>query len=390
MRTIKKTLSFIIILCMMFTSIFMQTAYARNNDYPHKYRGTSKTDEWNFSGSSCASFVAWRLNKESGIAFNSSFGGKDWSELKSWGNNAKELGIVVDNNPTVGSIAWWDVDNPNLLLKYRDKGLVAWVEAVNGSNVSIEEYDYKFMLAYDDRVISANEPTGYIHFQKLDGSTSENSQVTDNKQDQSGQEQGKQDTNKQNTNNTGENVGIRQNPDTSDAEDNGSTADVVSINPNIKSSRSRYTVKITEDDVEEGLDSADDITAMSIELSSITDNFNSLTLTMTADAFEAMVDGDVQSLQLNFSRNVVYIDGDALAEIADKADGKKIVITVKKTIPKSIKKNNNSTETGNIYALDIKAGRKKIKKLANGRITAENVVNNLSKSELRKHLLWIR
>ena len=390
MRTIKKTLSFIIILCMMFTSIFMQTAYARNNDYPHKYRGTSKTDEWNFSGSSCASFVAWRLNKESGITFNSNFGGKDWSELKSWGNNAKELGIVVDNNPTVGSIAWWDVDNPNLLLKYRDKGLVAWVEAVNGSNVSIEEYDYKFMLAYDDRVISANEPTGYIHFQKLDGSTSENSQVTDNKQDQSGQEQGKQDTNKQNTNNTGENVGIRQNPDTSDAEDNGSTADVVSINPNIKSSRSRYTVKITEDDVEEGLDSADDITAMSIELSSITDNFNSLTLTMTADAFEAMVDGDVQSLQLNFSRNVVYIDGDALAEIADKADGKKIVITVKKTIPKSIKKNNNSKESGNIYALDIKAGRKKIKKLANGRITAENVVNNLSKSELRKHLLWIR
>ena len=149
-------------------------------------------------------------------------------------------------------------------------------------------------------------------------------------------------------------------------------------------------MKITEDDVEEGLDSADDITAMSIELSSITDNFNSLTLTMTADAFEAMVDGDVQSLQLNFSRNVVYIDGDALAEIADKADGKKIVITVKKTIPKSIKKNNNSKESGNIYALDIKAGRKKIKKLANGRITAENVVNNLSKSELRKHLLWIR
>lgn len=390
MRTIKKTLSFIIILCMMFTSIFMQTAYARNNDYPHKYRGTSKTDEWNFSGSSCASFVAWRLNKESGITFNSNFGGKDWSELKSWGNNAKELGIVVDNNPTVGSIAWWDVDNPNLLLKYRDKGLVAWVEAVNGSNVSIEEYNYKFMLAYDDRVISANEPTGYIHFQKLNNSTSENSQVTDNKQDQSRQEPGKQDTNKQNTNNTGENVGIRQNPDTSDAEDNGSTADVVSINPNIKSSRSRYTVKITEDDVEEGLDSADDITAMSIELSSITDNFNSLTLTMTADAFEAMVDGDVQSLQLNFSRNVVYIDGDALAEIADKADGKKVVITIKKTTPKSIKTNNNSKESGNIYALDIKAGRKKIKKLANGRITAENVVNNLSKSELRKHLLWIR
>ena len=390
MRTIRKTVSFIIVFCMMLTGIFLQTAYARNNDYPHKYRGTSRTDEWNFSGSSCASFVAWRLNKESGIAFNSNYGGKDWSELKSWGNNAKELGLVVDNNPTVGSIAWWDVDNSNLLLKFRDKGFVAWVESVNGSNVSVEEYDYKFMLAYDDRVIGANEPTGYIHFQKLDGSTSENSQVTDNKQDQSGQEQGKQDTNKQNTNNTGENVGIRQNPDTSDAEDNGSTAEVVSINPNIKSSRSRYTVKITKDDVEEGLDSADDTTAMSIELSSITDNFNSLTLSMTADAFEAMVDGDVQSLQLNFSRNVVYIDGDALAEIADKADGKKIVITVKKTIPKSIKKNNNSKESGNIYALDIKAGRKKIKKLANGRITAENVVNNLSKSELRKHLLWIR
>ena len=334
--------------------------------------------------------MAWRLNNASGIAFNSNFGGKDWSELKSWGNNAKELGIVVDNNPTVGSIAWWDVDNSNLLFKYRDKGFVAWVEAVNGSNVSVEEYDYKFMLAYDDRVIGANEPTGYIHFKNLDGSTSENSQVTDNKQDQTKQEQGKQDTDKQNTNNTGKNDGGKQNPDKYDTEDNASTSEVVSINPNIKSSRSKYTVKITENDVVEGLDSADDIMAMSVELSSITGNFNSLTLSMTADALEAMVDGDVQSLQLNLSSNVVYIDGDALEEIADKADGKKVVITIKKTTPKSIKKNNNSKESGNIYALDIKAGRKKIKKLSNGRITAENMVDNLSKSELRKHLLWIR
>ena len=369
MRTIKKTISFIIILCMMLTGIFMQTAYARNNDYPYKYRDTSKTDEWNFSGSSCASFVAWRLNNASGIAFNSNFGGKDWAEVKSWGNNAKELGIVVDNNPTVGSIAWWDVDNSNLLLKYRDKGHVAWVEVVNGSNVTVEEYNYKYMSAYSDRAITANEPTGYIHFTNLNGSTSENSQTTDNKQDQNKQEQGKQNPDKQNANNSGKNNNDKQNPDT---EGDVSAPEIVSINPSIKSSRSKYTVKITEDDVAEGLDSADDIDAMSVELASISDNFNSLTL------------------QLNLSKNIVYIDGDALAEIAEKADGKKVVITIKKTTPKSIKKNNNSKESGNIYALDIKAGRKKIKKLSNGRITAESVVDNLSKSELRKHLLWIR
>ena len=390
MRTIKKTISFIIILCMMLTSIFMQTAYARNNDYPHKYRGTSKTDEWNFSGSSCASFVAWRLNNATGIAFNSSFGEKDWSEIKSWGNNAKELGIVVDNNPTVGSIAWWDADNSNLLLKYRDRGHVAWVEAVDGSNVTVEEYDYRFMLAYNDRVITANEPNGYIHFKNPEGSTFENSQTTDNKQDQTKQEQGKQNTDKQNTNNTGKNDDGKQNPDKSDKKDNLSGAEVIPINPNIKSSRSKYSVKITEDDVAEGLDSADDIMAMSVELSSITDNFNSLTLSMTADAFEAMVDGDIQSFQINLAKNIVYIDGEALEEIAEKADGKKVVITIKKTTPKSISKKNNSKDSDNIYALDIKAGRKKIRKLSNGRITAENVVNNLSKSELRKHLLWIR
>lgn len=390
MRTIKKTISFIIILCMMLTGIFMQTAYARNNDYPYKYRDTSKTDEWNFSGSSCASFVAWRLNNANGIAFNSNFGGKDWAEVKSWGNNAKELGIVVDNNPTVGSIAWWDVDNSSLLLKYRDKGHVAWVEAVNGSNVTVEEYNYKFMSAYSDRVITANEPNGYIHFKNPEGSTSENSQTTDNKQDQTKQEQGKQNTDKQNTNNTGKNDDGKQNPDKSDKKDNLSGAEVIPINPNIKSSRSKYSVKITEDDVAEGLDSADDIMAMSVELSSITDNFNSLTLSMTADAFEAMVDGDIQSFQINLAKNIVYIDGEALEEIAEKADGKKVVITIKKTTPKSISKKNNSKDSDNIYALDIKAGRKRIRKLSNGRITAENVVNNLSKSELRKHLLWIR
>ena len=384
MRTIRKTVSFIIVFCMMLTGIFLQTAYARNNDYPHKYRGTSRTDEWNFSGSSCASFVAWRLNKESGIAFNSNYGGKDWSELKSWGNNAKELGLVVDNNPTVGSIAWWDVDNSNLLLKFRDKGFVAWVESVNGSNVSVEEYDYKFMLAYDDRVIGANEPTGYIHFKDLgdvkqtDSDKGENGQVNSDKNKQN---QIKTDQDKENQNNQS---GNKQ------PLDNNTDSEAGVLMTDAKKSGLKYKINLTEEQVQKALDSLEeaDSDVFKIDLSNnVVKKFKKITLTMTKDALDILLDSEVQSLQIWLPENTIYIDAEALEEIGDITDEGKIVFTIKRTMPKVTSEKEKKLYK-DLCTLDIKAGSKKIKSLSEGKVEADNMVTNLSKKEMKKHLIW--
>ena len=157
MRTVKKAVSVIIISCMMLMSIFMQTAYA-GNDYPSKYRGIQVTDEWNFCSSNCTSFAAWCLNTRNNVRFHNHFGGRVWGHANQWGHTARALGYTVDKNPAVGSIAWWEND------RY---GHVAWVSAVNGANVTIEEYNFRTPLGYGERVSNQNNPAGYIHIQDL-------------------------------------------------------------------------------------------------------------------------------------------------------------------------------------------------------------------------------
>ncbi|HKX24176.1 MAG TPA: hypothetical protein VJM46_02980, partial [Candidatus Saccharimonadales bacterium] len=76
-------------------------------------------------------------------------------------------GVTVDKNPAVGSVAWWDGGFH-----------VAWVSAVNGKKVTIEEYngadannDGDYDGTYGNRTINASSPDGYIHFKDLDAST---------------------------------------------------------------------------------------------------------------------------------------------------------------------------------------------------------------------------
>ena len=82
---------------------------------------------------------------------------------RQWGGNARSMGYRVDNIPTRGSVA------------YLDDGLyghVAWVSAVKGDNVEIEEYNYgsTYQFRYHSRVVPKNSFTGYIHFKDLKSS----------------------------------------------------------------------------------------------------------------------------------------------------------------------------------------------------------------------------
>ncbi|MBQ1344086.1 MAG: S-layer homology domain-containing protein [Firmicutes bacterium] len=131
------------------------------DDYPSKYRDVPKdsvTDEWRFYNRECVSFVAWCLSSRNGIAFSNYMNGHWWGNANTWDDTARALGYRVDNTPAVGAVAYWDNGY---------YGHVAWVAAVDGNNVTIEEYNYDYDGGYHTRTIPASEPYGYIHIKDL-------------------------------------------------------------------------------------------------------------------------------------------------------------------------------------------------------------------------------
>lgn len=127
------------------------------DDYPSNLKNAAKdslVDPWNFYNRECTSFAAWCLNNRNGVAFHNHYGGVHWGNAKNWGAAAKSLGITVDMNPAVGSIAWWTSGNG---------GHVAWVSAVSGNNVTVEEYNQNSDGKYHVRTFAKGSASGYIH-----------------------------------------------------------------------------------------------------------------------------------------------------------------------------------------------------------------------------------
>ncbi len=146
-------------------SILNLTAFAYNtgDDYPEKYKNAAKdslVDEWNFYNRECTSFTAWCLNSRNGVHFTNQYGGAlRWGNAMYWGTVAQGLGITVDRSPAIGSVAWWNTGN---------YGHVAWVKAINGSNITIDEYNHGVSGGYGERTIAASSVTGgFIHIQDI-------------------------------------------------------------------------------------------------------------------------------------------------------------------------------------------------------------------------------
>lgn len=136
--------------------------YTTGDTYPANLKNAPKDsiiDPWNFYNRECTSFAAWCLNDRNGVGFTNQYlGAARWGHAKTWGTVAQGLGVAVNNNPAVGSIAWWNTGT---------YGHVAWVSAVNGSSVTIEEYNYASAGNWGTRTISSSSPTGYIHIKDL-------------------------------------------------------------------------------------------------------------------------------------------------------------------------------------------------------------------------------
>ena len=89
-----------------------------------------------------------RLNPANGVAFNDFYGGLQWGNAENWGPTARWLGIVVNDTPTVGSVAW----DAGGIGGTPAEGHVSWVANVepNGT-VDVEEYNYTHAGGYDVR-----------------------------------------------------------------------------------------------------------------------------------------------------------------------------------------------------------------------------------------------
>lgn len=129
---------------------------AKGDDYP--YRIGWQVDPWGMYTRQCTSFVAYRLSTVNGFTLPRAYGNADV-----WGTRARSEGYRVDMTPALGAVAWWNTMH------------VAWVTAIDGDRVEIEEYNFNYTTNYNRRWIPKNSVSGYIHFKDLAGGTTTSS-----------------------------------------------------------------------------------------------------------------------------------------------------------------------------------------------------------------------
>lgn len=102
----------------------------------------------------CASYVAWRIAKETGIYYS-------WGNAVNFTQNAKNAGYP-EGPPMPGSIA---VMNP--AKAGQGYGHVAWVEAVSGNMITISQYNYDYGQGYGMYSMMTLSASAFDHFVKI-------------------------------------------------------------------------------------------------------------------------------------------------------------------------------------------------------------------------------
>lgn len=141
-----------------------RAAGALGDTYPAKWKNLdpdSNIDDWGMYVRYCTSFVAHRLSAVNKFELPRAYG-----NAEAWGNRARAEGYRVDETPTLGAVAWSAAAPDNW-----GYGHVAWVAAVNGDMVTVEEYNYGKRHAYNSRTVHKSSFTGYIHFKDLASKT---------------------------------------------------------------------------------------------------------------------------------------------------------------------------------------------------------------------------
>ena len=111
---------------------------------------SNDVDYWGMYQRECVSYTAWKVSSDGKYMPN-------WinrGDAKKWPENARLVGIAVDSQPVVGSIA---IDMQG------EYGHAMYVEEVNGTNLTISEYNGTVPGGYSAHAVTA---TGlyFIHF----------------------------------------------------------------------------------------------------------------------------------------------------------------------------------------------------------------------------------
>ena len=164
MKRVISVLICVVVIISLTISLPMTASAADYPAYPDDLaEGTMNSIvRWGYANRQCTSFVAWCLISRNGIAdFTNLYGGVNFGNGGTWGNAAKSIGLIVDMNPTVGSVAYHARSST---------GHVAWVLEVQGDRVEIEEYNFGLPLnsgKHNIRTVNKSDFDGYIHFQNI-------------------------------------------------------------------------------------------------------------------------------------------------------------------------------------------------------------------------------
>lgn len=172
--TVRIQMRIVIVLLSVFFVICTQDVSFSQDDYPYSDSCVYPcSDPWGFYNRECTSFVAWKMNRDSGnvespysfynkmLAEEPKHSPNRWSNAYHWDKHAHDLGIRVDNNPVIGAIAQWNENEIG-----GGYGHVAYVESINDDGTAnISEYNYSSPKKYGTRqdVVVPR----YIHFNPI-------------------------------------------------------------------------------------------------------------------------------------------------------------------------------------------------------------------------------
>lgn len=127
------------------------TAHGYENHYTDNVSGPGVGYWKAFNGHNCTNYAGYMLTLSGDAGPGVAMG-----NAKDWDTSAANLGYLVNTTPTVGSIAQWDDG---------DYGHVAYVEAVNGSTITVSEDNAAPYNTFRWRTIntSGNWPDHFLH-----------------------------------------------------------------------------------------------------------------------------------------------------------------------------------------------------------------------------------
>lgn len=128
------------------------------DNYPSPWRAAAQDsliDSWGYYNRECTSWVAWALHNRNKFEMPRAIG-----DARGWGVWAANHRYAVNSTPAVGAVYWTTAPY----------GHVAWVKAVSGSTVTLQDYNNGYPSVrgkFEERRVTLTSSMRFIHFKDL-------------------------------------------------------------------------------------------------------------------------------------------------------------------------------------------------------------------------------